>query len=67
MLIRLEEARKKKNMTQKNLAVRTGVSQAAICKFEAGQNNPSLDTLIRLANALDCSLDELVDRTETVS
>ena len=66
-LLKLEEVRKQKNMNQAELARRIGCSQAAICKFESGDMKPSFDTFVKMAQVLECSLDELVDRTESVS
>lgn len=60
-MLRLREVRKEKEMGQAELANRIGLSPAAIWKFESGEINPSLETLIKLAKALDCKLDDLVD------
>ena len=45
----LVEARISQNLTQKELAVRTGIDQADISKLENGTRNPSLNLLKRLA------------------
>jgi len=50
------EARKSRNMTQKELAQRTGIDQSDISKIETGNANPSLNTLKRLAEGLDMIL-----------
>lgn len=50
-------AREKANMTQKELAEKTGIYQADISKIERGIGNPSLQTLKRLADGLDMELD----------
>lgn len=49
-------AREKMNITQKELAERTGIYQADISKIERALGNPSLSTLKRLADGLDMSL-----------
>ena len=49
-------ARKQANITQKELAQRTGIYQADISKIERGQGNPSLSTLNRLAEGLHMTL-----------
>lgn len=46
------EARIKKKMTQKELANKLGTKQSAIARFEAGNINPSLDFLQKLATVL---------------
>ena len=43
------DARKASGLTQKQLAERTGITQADISKLEHGNANPSLRTLQRLA------------------
>ena len=50
------EARQSKNITQKELAMRTGINQADISKLENGNRNPSLNMLKKLAAGLDMSL-----------
>ncbi len=50
-------AREQANMTQKELAEKTGIYQADISKIERGIGNPSLQTLKRLADGLDMDLD----------
>lgn len=56
----IKELRKEKNMSQEELGKRVGKSKVAICNYENGINFPSLDTLIALAKALDCSVDYLL-------
>ena len=51
------DARKKCNMTQKDLAEKTGIYQADRSKIERGIGNPSLLTLKRLADGLDMELE----------
>ena len=57
---RLRELRTAAGLTQRELAKRSGTSSAAISNFEAGNNAPTLGTLVRLADALACNLSELV-------
>lgn len=53
-------------MTQTELAERVGVKQGTISAYESGAATPGVENLIRLADALNCSLDELCEREETV-
>lgn len=46
------DARKSSNMTQKELAERTGIDQSDISKIETGNANPALSTLKRLAEGM---------------
>ncbi len=50
------EARRKNNLTQKQLAERTGIDQADISKIETGNANPTIQMLQRLADGMDMVL-----------
>lgn len=50
------DARKRCNLTQKELAERTGIDQSDISKIETGNANPALSTLKRLAEGMDMVL-----------
>lgn len=52
----LVDARISRNMTQKQLAEKTGIDQADISKLENGTRNPSLNLLKRLAEGMDMTL-----------
>ena len=49
-------ARISQNLTQKELADRTGINQADISKLENGTRNPSLKLLKRLADGMGMTL-----------
>lgn len=57
----IKQARKRAGMTQKELGEKLGISQAAVGQFEKENSNPKLETLRRIAIALNVDLDELVD------
>lgn len=50
------DARISQNLTQKELAQRTGINQADISKLEHGTRNPSINLLKRLAEGMDMTL-----------
>jgi len=50
------EARCNREMSQMELAVRCGIDQSDISKIERGVANPTVDTLERIAKALDLKL-----------
>ena len=50
------DARISQNLTQKELAERTGINQADISKLENGTRNPSLKLLKRLADGMGMTL-----------
>lgn len=50
------DARASQNLTQNELAERTGINQADISKIENGTRNPSLNLLKRLADGMGMAL-----------
>lgn len=61
----LKKERLKKGITQIELSEKSGVKQSIISNIETGDTkNPRLDTALRLAAALGCKLDDLVEETE---
>lgn len=58
---RIVELRTKKGWTQADLARACGKDRQAIEKLENGKVNPTLYSLLEVANALDVSLSVLVD------
>ena len=50
------DARTSRNLTQKELAERTGINQADISKLENGTRNPSVNLLKRLADGMGMAL-----------
>lgn len=62
----LVDARTSCNLTQKQLAERTGIHQSDISKLENGTRNPSLNLLKRLAAGMDMTLKiDFVPRKQT--
>lgn len=56
--------RRELGLSQAELAELTGTTQSAIARLESGGRPPRIDTLLRIANALDCELSvELRPRT----
>lgn len=60
----MRDRRKKLGMTQQQLAWMVGVNRATLAKYENGARVPSMRAAKALANALGCTLDELVAETE---
>ena len=52
----VELNRMRKGLTQTALARLAGVSQPVIDRIESGEHSPTIETLIKLANALDVEL-----------
>ncbi len=62
----LVERRRALNLSQQELAELCGTTQSAIARLESGGRPPRIDTLLRIANALDAELIvELRPRTTT--
>ncbi len=57
---RLKELRKERELTQKQLGEKIGVTKVSVCCYENGTRTPTLDTLIDLANALNVELTYLL-------
>lgn len=51
------EQRVARDLSQKELAALCGTSQPAIARLESGAQAPRVDTLRRVAHALDCELE----------
>lgn len=48
----IKRARLERNMTQDELGERIGVRKAQICKLESGKYSPTMNTIIRVFEAL---------------
>jgi transcriptional regulator with XRE-family HTH domain len=57
-LLRIRQARK---LSQENLADRAGIHRTQISLLEGGRRQPLLETLVRLAGALDVPIDALFE------
>jgi predicted transcriptional regulator len=50
------ERRRERGFSQAELGAMCGTTQSAIARLEAGGRPPRIDTLLRIAGALDCDL-----------
>lgn len=50
------------DIKQQELAKRVGVTKAMMCSIETGVKIPSVAVLVRIADTLHCSVDELLGR-----
>ena len=66
---RIEEARKRKNLSQTELARKVGVARTSVAMWESGEKEPSTRHLRELAVALGESSDYLlgIDNGRTIS
>ena len=59
----LTTLRKGRGLTQEGLARKANISYHTLIKLESGGiENPKIETVLKLANALSVSVDELVGR-----
>ena len=58
----LREERIRRGISMNRLAEKSGLSQSMISLLERERRNPTLDTLLRIANALDVDLWKLIKR-----
>lgn len=53
--------RKKRKMTQKELAEKSGLAVITIQQYEAGKYNPKPEAVIKLCVGLDCRITDIID------
>lgn len=63
-MLKLRELRKEKQITQQELAKILNLSIQTISGYETGYAQPTIDTLIAMANYFQCSVDELLGRED---
>ena len=63
MQTRLRELRRSRGYTQVSLQMQTGIEQALLSKFENGERVPPTETLLRLAEFYNVSIDYILCRT----
>lgn len=56
----VREVRKNRDISQDQLALRAGIDRSYMGRIERGQVNITLEKVYRLADALDCSIQELM-------
>lgn len=61
---RLKELRKARGYTQVSLQMQTGIEQALLSKFENGERIPPTETILRLAEFYNVSIDYILCRTD---
>ena len=61
----LRDERIRQRVSMDSLAAKSGLSQPMISYVERGMRNPTLDTLLRIAIALDVDLSQLLKKAST--
>ena len=62
--MRLKQLRRKRGISQLKLAMDLGMNQNSISRYESGEREADYQTLIRLADYFNVSIDYLLERTE---
>lgn len=62
--MRLKELRKQRKISQLKLAMDLSLSQNSISRYETGERQADYNTLIRIADYFDVSIDYLLQRTD---
>ena len=60
----LRRLRERRKLTQQDLAERSGVPRPTLAHLESGDANPTLSVMVRVAEALGTSIEELIGRVE---
>lgn len=55
----IREYRKAAGLTQKELGARSGIAEPTIRKYESNRLNPKIETLYKIAKALNCKISDL--------
>mgnify|MGYP003317855541 CR=1 FL=1 len=64
---KLQELRKKKGLTQEELAEALYVSRTAVSKWESGRGYPNIDSLKEISKFFSVSIDELLSSEKLLS
>lgn len=64
---RVIELRKRRGLTLEQLAAASGVSRSMLSQIERGKANPTLAVTLRIAQAFDMNIGDLVDQPWTAS
>lgn len=57
---KIRKLRKQAGLTQEALAKEMGIKRETVAQWERGENKPRVDTLIKLADFFQCSVDNLL-------
>ena len=63
-MLKLRELRKERQITQQELAKILNLSIQPLSGYETGYAQPTIDTLVAMADYFQCSVDELLGRED---
>lgn len=64
MNLQLKEIMSARSVTSALLAEKVGISKVAVSNLVTGKSQPSLDTLMKMADVLNVTISELIGETE---
>lgn len=64
---RITRLRKKSNLSQKELADKTNLTEATLSRYENDLREPKGEVIVKIANALDVTTDYLLGRTDEIN
>ena len=53
--------RKKKGLSQEELAEKLGVSRQSVSKWESNNTYPETDKIVQICNIFECTMDDLIN------
>lgn len=62
----IRELRRRQNLTQREVAIRSGLHETEISSLESGRRNPTFHALQRLSRGLGLNLSEVVAWSEEI-
>lgn len=62
----LKDMRIRKKMTLEQLSKASGVSRVSINRYELGERSPNVYIAKKLADALGCTIEDLIDEKSTI-
>ena len=63
-MLKIREYRKARGLTMKQLGDRVGALESSISFYERGMQQPDLEMIGKIADALNVSIDELLDHNQ---
>ena len=67
MILKLKEIREQHGLKQENLAEHLKISRPAYSRYETGDREPNIETLVKIADFYKISLDSLIGRMPILS
>lgn len=58
----IKTIRIREGLSQEQLAEKAGISRISVVRYESGERSPDVAVAVRLAKALGCKVDDLIDK-----